>query len=237
MSEQPILYDLYCKAGGAARGHMDAGFEVWGVDRDAQPHYCGARFIRSDALAFIEAVTRGEYPMPAAWHASPPCQTFTAYRRRGDGVGDGYEDLIAQTRDLLDQTDRLYVIENIPGAPLRNPIQLCGSSFGLDVRRHRRFETNWPVGDVPACNHPNNPRFPQATNRTNLRSTVEIGVWRIPLDVQQRAMGGLDWMTREELSEAIPPAYTRWIGERLLRLLRALAPSPGSPDGREGEGL
>jgi len=100
-----------------------------------------------------------------------------------------------------------HVIENVPGAPLESPVQLCGSSFGLDVRRHRIFECSFAVL-APACDHSwQTPRFPPATNRTNLRSTVEVGVWRIPLDVQQRAMG-IDWMTRKELSQAIPPAYS-----------------------------
>jgi DNA (cytosine-5)-methyltransferase 1 len=109
-----------------------------------------------------------------------------------------------------------YVIENnwVNRDHLREPIKLCGSSFGLDVQRHRGFESSAPLMSLP-CDHAwQTPRFPQATNRTNLRRTVEVGVWRIPLADQQRAMG-IDWMDLEELSEAIPPAYTEWIGRQL----------------------
>jgi DNA (cytosine-5)-methyltransferase 1 len=107
------------------------------------------------------------------------------------------------------------VIENVAGAPLHNPARLCGSSFGLDVQRHRYFESNVTLL-APPCDHGwQTPRFPCATNRTNLRRTVEVGVWRIPLAVQQQAMG-IDWMTLRELSEAIPPAYTECLGAQLL---------------------
>mgnify|MGYP007100217830 CR=1 FL=1 len=91
----------------------------------------------------------------------------------------------------------------------------AGSSFGLDVQRHRCFESNIPL-TAPPCDHGwQTPRFPPATNRTNLRSTVEVGAWRIPLEVQQEAMG-IDWMNGNELCQAIPPAYTEHIGAQLL---------------------
>jgi DNA (cytosine-5)-methyltransferase 1 len=211
----PRLLDLFCGAGGAAKGYADAGFEVVGVDIKPQPHY-PFKFIQADALVWPDTVTMGS--SFDAIHASPPCQCFTAYRRKGHGVGDGYEDLIADTRGLLRATGLPYVIENIPGAPLEDPIRLCGSSFGLDVRRHRLFESNVPLIGR-SCDHSwQKPRFPAATNRKpNSRRTVEIGVWRIPLEVQQQAMG-IDWMTLEELSEAIPPAYTEHIGRQLIIL-------------------
>lgn len=205
MTHRPKAIDLFCGAGGASMGLSDAGYAVTGVDTHPQEHYPFA-FVRMDALE----VSLGGFDL--VW-ASPPCQSFTAYRRKGHGVGDGYPDLIETVRSRLRDTGVLYVIENVPGAPLEESFQLCGSSFGLDVRRHRIFETNFPV-IPPGCNHEwQQPRFAPATNRTNLRSTVEVGVWRIPLAVQQRAMG-IDWMALEELSQAIPPAYSRWIGLR-----------------------
>jgi DNA (cytosine-5)-methyltransferase 1 len=200
-------------------GYHRAGFDVLGVDLNPQPRY-PFHFRQMDALQALQAIIDRGPRRIGAIHASPPCQSFTAYRRKGHGVGDGYADLIAETRQLLQQTGLAYVIENVPGAPLQDPIQLCGSSFGLDVRRHRLFETD-PAGleSVP-CNHSwQTPRFPAATNRAPMsRCTVEIGVWRIPLQTQQNAMG-IDWMTLSELSEAIPPAYTEHIGRQLMEHL------------------
>ena len=207
---RPVLLDLFCGAGGASVGSARAGFRVFGVDIKPQPHYPFS-FIQADAVEYL----RGDLSWVDAIHASPPCQSFTAYRRKGHGVGDGYPDLIRPVRALLTRIGLPYVIENVGGAPLCDPVMLCGSSFGLDVRRHRLFETNWQVTGVP-CDHGwQTPRFTPASNRTNLRRTVEVGVWRIPLDVQQRAMG-IDWMTLPELSEAVPPAYTEHIGKALI---------------------
>lgn len=216
---RPRLLDLFCKAGGATKGYQRAGFHVTGVDIAPQPNYCGDEFVQADAIDYmVDRICRWDWRCFDAIHASPPCQSFTAYRRKGHSVGDGYPNLIAETRHWLRRWEMPYVIENVLGAPLENPIQLCGSSFGLDVRRHRLFESNVALMSPP-CDHSwQTPRFPQATNRSNLRSTVEVGVWRIPLDVQQRAMG-IDWMTLPELSEAIPPAYTEHIGGYLMAAL------------------
>lgn len=210
MTRRYRLLDLFCCAGGAAMGYHRAGFDVVGVDISPQPDY-PFEFHQADALTF---------PLDGfdAIHASPPCQTFTAYRRRGAGVGDRHADLIGPTRDRLEGSGRPWVIENVAGAPLRNAVMLCGSSFGLDVRRHRYFESNVALL-APPCHHAwQTPRFPCATNRANLRSTVEVGVWRIPLDVQRRAMG-IDWMPLRSLSEAIPPAYTEHVGRQLMASL------------------
>lgn len=195
-------------------GYHDAGFDVVGVDIEPQPDY-PYEFHQADALT----VSLDGFD---AIHASPPCQSFTAYRRKGHGVGDGYPDLIEPIRTRLERSGLPWVIENVAGAPLRNAVMLCGSSFGLDVRRHRYFESNVPL-TAPPCDHSwQTPRFPPATNRTNLRRTVEVGVWRIPLEVQQRAMG-IDWMPLRSLSEAIPPAYTEHIGRQLLAVIGVAA--------------
>jgi DNA (cytosine-5)-methyltransferase 1 len=178
--------------------------EIVGVDIAPQPHY-PFTFVQADALTF---------PLDGfdfVW-ASPPCQGFTAYKRRPRHVKPRLN-LIPATRELLQWARIPYVIENVAGAPLNASIMLCGSSFGLDLRRHRYFECSSPLL-APPCDHGwQQPRFAQATNRANPRRTVEVGVWRIPLDVQQRAMG-IDWMNLEELSEAIPPAYSRFIAEQ-----------------------
>lgn len=216
---RPKLLDLFCCAGGAAMGYHRAGFDVVGVDKEAQPNYPFEHHT-ADAIDFVRAHGR-EFD---AVHASPPCQTFTAYRRKGHGVGDGYLNLIPKTRKALIELGKPYVIENVEQArgEMRDPITLCGSTFGLDVRRHRLFESNVSLVGAP-CDHSwQTPRFTPASNRTNLRRTVEVGVWRIPLDVQRRAMG-IDWTTLPELSEAIPPAYTEYIGRQLLAQVEAVA--------------
>lgn len=205
---RPRALDLFCCAGGAAVGLHRAGFDVVGVDIDLQPRYPFA-FIQADALRPPVRLQDFDF----IW-ASPPCQAFTAYKRRPNHVRERL-DLIPETRAMLEASGVPYVIENIPGAPLQNPVLLCGSMFGLDVRRHRLFELSFSVLS-PICNHAaQTPRFKQATNRVNLRSTVEVGVWRIPLAVQRAAIG-IEWMALEELSEAIPPAYSEYLGRAAL---------------------
>ena len=223
---RPRLLDLFCGAGGCTKGYQRVGFYVVGVDKNEQPRYCGDDFVQGDALCFLEQWGTSGFD---AIHASPPCQAFTAYRRTGN-VGE-YPDLIAPVRDLLNATGLPWVIENVDGAPLaEDALMLCGSMFDLDVRRHRFFESNVPL-DPPAwpCRHriwaPD--RFPggRSVARTGkstglVRACVEIGSWDIPLAVQQTAMG-IDWTTLEELSEAIPPAYTELIGHQLMQHIQA----------------
>ena len=214
---RPRLLDLFCGAGGASEGYRRAGFDVVGVDIAPQPRY-PFTFVRGDALEYL-AAHLGDFD---AYHGGPPCQPFCAYRRLGNGVGEGYADLVDATRTAFGELPAgvPWVIENVPGAPLRDPVRLCGSSFGLDVRRHRLFESNFEIPTVP-CDHGwQTPRFAQATNRANLRSTVEVGVYRIPLAVQRTAMG-IEWMRLRELSESIPPAYTEHVGRAMMRAIAA----------------
>lgn len=222
-ARRPRLLDLFCGAGGASVGYHDAGFAVVGVDIAPQPNY-PYEFIQADVLEFLHPWQRRlDF---AAIHASPPCQFATAYRRTGNVRTS--PNLIEPTRRLLEGSGLPWVIENIEYARehLRDPILLCGSMFDLDVQRHRLFETNWTL-EPPAwpCRHriwaPD--RFPggrskerTGSSRGLVRACVEIGSWDIPLDVQQRAMG-MDWSTLEELSEAIPPAYTEHIGRQLVQ--------------------
>lgn len=219
---KPRLLDLFCGAGGASQGYADAGFEVIGVDINPQPNY-PFEFHQLDAVELLEWMAAiGPYWEGCdAIHASPPCQAFTAYRRTGL-VGD-YPDLIDQVRHLLVLLELPWVMENVEGAPLHDPVLICGSMFDppMDIRRHRLFEANW---DLPAptwpCRHKlaGPDRFPggRSKQRTGsssgkVRATIEIGAWDIPLERQRVAMG-IDWMTLEELSESIPPAYTEHIG-------------------------
>ncbi len=202
----PRALDLFCCAGGASTGLVAAGFDVLGVDIEEQPEYPFA-FRCSDALTF---------PLDGfdlIW-ASPKCQAFTAYKRRPSHVRPA-ENLIPAIRARLRASGIPYIIENVVGAPLESPSLLCGSMFGLDVQRHRLFETSFPVL-APPCDHRRwTARFPPATNRSNLRKTVEVGVWRIPIDTQRAAMG-IPWMSLEKLSQAIPPAYAEFLARVFL---------------------
>lgn len=216
---KPRLLDLFCGAGGAAMGYHQAGFEVVGVDIRPMPRY-PFEFHQSDAL---------EFPLEGfdAIHASPLCQMWSAYRRARPEKGDEhYVNLIPPTRERLSATGLPYIIENVEGArfELINPVRLCGTGFALDVERHRRFESNVALFGVPCAHGRNAPRFDRGSRhiRPNDRRTVPIGEWRIPLPIQQAAMG-IGWMTVDELSQAIPPAYTRYLGEQVLTWMEAAA--------------
>lgn len=203
--------DLFCGAGGASAGLASEGFKVTGVDLDQQPNY-PFTLINGDALCEnLDWIRSFDF----VW-ASPPCLFATAYARRGTAHVPPAENLIPKTRKLLEAAGVPFVIENVDQRAareeLRNPVKLCGSHFGLDVQRHRIFEAHGFSIPQLECDHSKwTPRFPPAGNRTNLRKTCEIGVWRIPLETQHEAMGGCEWMTREELSKAIPPAYAAHI--------------------------
>src|SRR4051794_5410435 len=147
---RPRLLDLFCGAGGAARGYQRAGFHVVGVDNRPQPRYAGDEFVQADALEW------DDFDGFDAVHASPPCQLWAEGSR---WHGNSHPDLITPLRPLLEQSGLPYIIENVPEAPLRRDVVLCGTQFGLqaegfEVRRHRAFELNWPLGTlVPPCQH------------------------------------------------------------------------------------
>ena len=215
------LLDLFCCAGGASEGYSRAGFEIVGVDKDPQPQY-PFEFIQGDAFEYLKEYGH-EFD---AIHASPPCQHFTKYRNCRKDIATRYEDLIEPTRAALVASGKLYIIENVVGSPLLDPVTLCGSMFGLDVRRHRLFESNLKM-EQPKCDHtvwePN--RFPGGRSRERgharvlCRGTVEIGRWNIPIATQKAAMG-IDWITDlRKLSESIPPSYTEWLGKRMIAYL------------------
>ena len=205
----PVLLDLYCGAGGAAMGYHQAGWDVVGVDIKPQPRYPFA-FIQADALS----VPLGD---AAAIHASPPCQ---AYSRMHGSAG---VDLVAETRARLVASGRPFVIENVEGAPLHAPIRLCGSMFDLDVQRHRLFEANWPLSEHQwPCRHGIwSPRYRVHDHgRRYLAATPPVfGSGGGKSAEHWAAAMQIDWMTRAELSQAVPPAYTAFIGRQLLAQL------------------
>jgi DNA (cytosine-5)-methyltransferase 1 len=221
--KRPRLLDLFCCAGGAAMGYHRAGFEVVGVDVAPQPNY-PFQFIQAEALDWARHNLWFVLGFDAI-HASPPCQGYSWAAKRWTEVERAY--LIEPTRELLKATGLPYIIENVPGAPLENPFRLCGEMFGLNVIRHRNFETNFPVL-VPVHRPHRKPiqrLAKDGSGRTVQRSSYctvaghggESDSFR--LEDWQTAMG-IDWTTRDELTEAIPPAYTQFIGERLLAQLQ-----------------
>jgi DNA (cytosine-5)-methyltransferase 1 len=212
----PKLLDLFCGAGGAGAGYARAGWEVTGVDCVPQPRYPFA-FRCGDALEFLRRHGR-EYD---AVHASPPCQRHSRCRYL-PGARQGWPDLLGAARRLCRRLGLPYVLENVPDAPLEGPATLCGSMFGLDVRRHRLFESSVPLAAPGPCAHQRQPdgRFPARVRRRRGSAVAQLHGSGGPVRLAVlRAACGIDWMTRAELAQAVPPAYTEWVGRQLLEAL------------------
>lgn len=208
----PRLLDLFCGAGGAGMGYHRAGFEVIGVDINPQPNY-PFEFHRANALR-----TDVEWALFDAVHASPPCQR---YIRSGNVDRSKHPDLLGPTRTLLEASGLPWVIENVPGAPMRADVLLCGSMFGLEVRRHRWFESNVSLPPwVPSCDHSR--PVTGVYGHPHGADGAAPGMLPGDLTTWSRAMG-IDWMSAPELANAIPPAYTEWIGRQLMTALEAAA--------------
>lgn len=237
MSARPRLLDLFCCQGGASAGYVAAGFDVVGVDIDPQPHY-PYEFHQLDATAIRRDVLNGcfhEYSQASSlpgrsevclgWfdaiHASPPCQAKTKAQKI---QGREHPRLIGPIRELLLSTGLPYIIENVvpddidgDPDPLIAPVMLCGAMFGLETYRHRLFETNWPLAQ------PDHPEH-VARNTKMGRKPVEGEFMHIVGNFSGVARGrevmGMDWATRDGLREAIPPAYSEFVGSALLAHLR-----------------
>jgi DNA (cytosine-5)-methyltransferase 1 len=215
---KPRLLDLYCGAGGCTKGYQRAGFYVVGVDIKPQPHYCGDEFIQGDALAFLRYDHYSTRSFDA-FHASPPCQAHS-FVSMFNHVKGKHPQLIEPTRTLLVQTGKPYVIENVTGAPLRSPVVLCGAMFGLKVYRHRGFECSFFMmrPDHPKHVAKCTPLKKRAKYQDGEFLTV-TGHFGYPLERVKEAMG-IDWMGRDEIPQAIPPAYTEFIGQQLMEHLK-----------------
>jgi hypothetical protein len=217
---KPRLLDLFCGAGGAARGYQLAGFYVVGVDIRDQPHYAGDEFIQANAM---------EYPTDGfdVIHASPPCQAHTTMSNRWRGFGGGADahlNFIPETRAWIGHIGIPYVIENVPGAKrfLHSPITLSGGMFGLEVERPRLFESSEFLFMPPSIKVADPIGvYGKAHDGRRLFTRADGSQQRAAASLQegQTAMG-IDWMDWRELAEAIPPAYTEWIGRQLLTAIR-----------------
>ena len=204
---RPRLLDLFCGAGGAAMGYHRAGFDVTGIDNRPQPRYPFA-FVQADAMT---------YPLEGfdVIHASPPCQVFSD---AGTGRKADHLDLLDPMRQRLIASGLPYVLENIPLAPMPTSILLCGATFGLPIIRHRRFEINPDPGLVAsAC--------PQRTHRHAVYhgpgfAPYACGTWE-PRWRAEVLPAVWPWMTILEAGQAIPPAYTEYIGTQLLEMRAA----------------
>jgi len=196
---KPRLLDLFCGAGGSAKGYQRAGFYVVGVDIKPQPHYCGDEFYQADAL---------EFPLEGydAYHASPPCQHYSMMQNIVKSK-QKHPDYIAQVRANLMAVRKPYIIENVYKAPLNGHLMLCGTMFGLRIIRHRFFECPWmELTFLSPCNH-SDIYDPWHKDGVGQRGKL--------LDAMQ-----IDWfMTRPEVREAIPPSYTEYIGKYLMQFV------------------
>jgi DNA (cytosine-5)-methyltransferase 1 len=203
---RPRLLDLFCGAGGASAGYHRAGFEVTGVDINPQKNY-PFHFNHGDALKFLE-----EYGVYFdAVHASPPCQRHSAMSHCRPGLADAYPDLIEPVRERLIELGRPWVIENVPGSPLKDPITLCGQMFGQELYRHRLFETSF---DIPEPHHPEHVMPASKAGHWRPGTVMSISGHIAPI-AKAREVMGIDWCNREELAEAIPPSYTEYVGKYL----------------------
>ena len=208
---KPRLLDLFCGAGGAAMGYARAGFEVVGVDINHQPHY-PFEFHRGDAMT---------WPLEQfdAIHASPPCQAYSS----ATADQSKHPDLYVLTRDRVLTAGVPYAIENVIGAPYSHGVELCGSMFGLEadgewLRRHRNFECSMQIWQPEHYHRGHAHRAVTVTGKCFLTVTKDVrsGHSRQGTFALCEKLMGIDWMNRKELPQAIPPAYTEFIGAQLL---------------------
>lgn len=209
MNAKPRLLDLFCCQGGASAGYVAAGFEVVGVDIEPQPRY-PFEFVQADAISYLrEHGTEFD-----AIHASPPCQAHTLAQRIR---GNEHPDLIAPTREMLVELSAPWVIENVPGSPLLDPIMLCGAMFGIETYRHRLFESNAQLIAPPHPQH--RARTAKMGRRVQPGEFMHVVGNFSGVDAARSVMG-MQWANRDGLREAIPPAYAEHIGRQLIEAIQ-----------------
>lgn len=205
---KPRLLDLFCCQGGAGMGYHRAGYEVTGVDINPQPRY-PFKFIQADAVEYCKEHGH-EYDVV---HASPPCQAYSLTQRIQNNE---HPDLIDATREVLEAVGRPWMLENVEGSPLKSPALLCGSMFGIATYRHRLFETSFPL-IVPE--HPEHTIPTTKMGRAPVKGEYMFIVGNFIGVAKAKEIMEMPWATRNGLREAIPPAYTEFIGGQLLQCL------------------
>ena len=206
------LLDLFCGVGGASAGYAAAGFDVTGIDLKHGKRY-PYTYIRGNVLGYLQDLDF--LRSFDVIHASPPCQTYsiTQHLRNAQGKTTSKVDLIPQTRQALIASGKPYIIENVPGSPLIDPVQLCGSSFNIKVRRHRLFESNVALnGSI--CNHKRQGRPIGVYG--SLNDQIPNGGKTAANIVEARQAMGIEWAIWSELVEAIPPVYTEYLGAQIV---------------------
>lgn len=206
------LLDLFCGAGGCAKGYELAGFQVeMGIDINPMPRY-PYDFQQASALDFLEEYGH-EYDFI---HASPPCQAYSAASNVWKSNGKEYETFLPQTRALLQSIGVPYIIENVVGAPIERPITLCGTMFGLNVIRHRLFEISFEFNPVfmPLCHHT---KKVVAQGYAPSENEYHCVTGHFSDIVAAKKAMGIDWMSAKELAQAIPPQYTQFLGAEWLK--------------------
>jgi hypothetical protein len=216
---RPLLLDLYCGAGGAAMGYHRAGFDVVGVDLNPQPDY-PFDFVQGDAITMAtRLIPTGRF---AAIHASPPCQASCALIKGNQrATADNHEDLIPETRAILEELGLPYVIENVQGAAVRRDLTLCGEMFGLGVIRHRYFECSFPVEKPAHIKHRGRVRGWRHGEYFDgpYVAVYGKGGGKATVPEAQAAMG-IDWTDDlVSINESIPPAYSEYVGKQLMNAI------------------
>jgi DNA (cytosine-5)-methyltransferase 1 len=207
---RPRVLDMGCGVGGTSHGYWLAGCDVTGVDIAPQPRF-PFTFIQADAAKFLLE----NYREFDAVTGSPPCQKWSRMSKCRPGLSDTYPDLIGPWRTAMQATGLPYVIENVYGAPLRQPVLYCTASFGKETYRHRFFEASFPLEGVPHSEH-----LVRASKAGHWEPGTYVSVaghcapmWKA------REVMGIDWSTRDELVEAVPPCFTEHVGRQLIAFL------------------
>lgn len=195
-------------------GYALAGFEVTGIDVKHGKRY-PYTYIKGDVRDYLSQDYLSNFDVIAA---SPPCQTFSATRHLRDAQGKSTSkvNMIPEVRAALLASCKPYIIENVPHAPLLDPVQVCGSAFGLKVRRHRLFESNLKLVGTH-CDHKGQGR--PVGIYGSMRDEIPGGGHTAKTMEQAHDAMGIHYMIWGELVEAIPPSYTKYLGLQVMESL------------------